>query len=45
MIFVGQIVFDLWTLMFLKIVEILVLALSIYSKKFKNVNVHKSKTI
>ena len=29
MIFVGQIVFDLWTLTFLKIVEISVLALSI----------------
>ena len=45
MIFVGQIVFDLWTLTFLKIVEYIDRAKTEISTIFKNVNFHNSKTI
>ena len=45
MIFVGQIVFDLWILTFLKIVEYIDRSKTEISTIFKNINVHKSKTI
>ena len=45
MIFVGQIVFDLWILTFFKIIEYIDRSITEISTILKNINVHKSKTI